>query len=213
MSAKNSIFTFLGVILLTVTAFASENRNLVNGAGTLSKGKKTLGFNLGLDFPGPLLYGIQFDWGVVDRFQLGFMGSTFGVLSSFGPTSTFNVYRSKNERHFLSLFFSPQAFIYIEDWSVAEIFVFLNPALIYEIRNGTGKHGFYLKTGTLSNIQVADGSVYGFDSYWNHSFTAHLGFQKSFKRAAFTFEMGIIKPLNNDFALPVGRVGWMWGLK
>lgn len=205
-------------VLFALKAFAAEealqepvfeNSRLVQGAGTLAKGKKAFSLNLGLDLPEPLIYGIRFDFGVAKHYQLGFSGSVLGAVNTFGMNHLVNFYQSKNSRHFLSLAFSP--FVAVTSESANNFYFFLPPSLIYEIRDEKGDTGFFVKAGTNSQLLVNPSRIFSEDDGWEHAFRGSVGFQKAFKKVGFFFEAGLFKDLSANVFVPVLKTGWTWG--
>lgn len=150
-------YMILGLILLSPTTANALERSTVNGAAPLSKGSFAVSFDLGIDFPEPVGYGVRFDFGVLDRIQFGVGFFTLGNLANTaGIYTLFNPLRTKNERHFLSLYVVP-AFLHLSEKLLLDenpgndnLFAFiLQEGLAYEARFGSRKQtGLYFKTGS-----------------------------------------------------------------
>lgn len=188
------------ILLLTLLFFNSplfaSNQKLMNGAGTMPSGLVGLSFDLGLDVPEPIFYGVRADFGLGDRVQLGVGGSFFVAANSFGVFSLFNVAKSKAEDHFLSFYLNPSVLHFSnlfaeEDAGTTHIFIFLlNPGVAYEHRFGLEKKsGVYLKLGTMHLIGISGGGTF-FDGFGSDTTSLQItpGFQHHFEKWSVTLQ-------------------------
>lgn len=221
---KKFILFCLVIIIIPASAWPSDQR-LVNGAGTLKGGEFALSLDLGLSLPEPLFTGVRFDAGLGDRVQLGGSVSTIFLVTTASVNSMFNVLKSQNDSHFLSLYLVP-TFMHLRDiWyensnDERNVFLFLlQPGLAYEYRFKEEKRtGIYLKAGT-ANILAENKSgvvrIYGLEKGAT-GIPVVFGFQHLFGSESFAMAMeGMVMPIIKAPKQNVSggfRVGLTWFL-
>ena len=187
-------------LLFSTSVFAGE-RKLVEGAAPLSHKTYAFTADLGIDYPEPILYGVRFDIGLKDRFQLGVGGGVYPlnqgeVLATVGLFSKFNFWRSSDEKHFVSFLFEPfilplPDLLYDPDTGQGRTVILyaIRPMLAYEYRTAS-EHptGFYAKAGTMHFIGASSKGQF-----------ALIGFRTDSSVA--TFSLGVQHHYGHHFSL------------
>lgn len=143
--------------MLTSSAFAAAgDRKMVNGAGTLQDDTWAFSLDLGGAYPEPVIYGVRFDRGIGERFQLGVTGTSLIVLNTLAINALFNVLKTDNDSDFFSLYLTPSVvhateFGFEEEETIENVFVFtVQPGIAYEHRFGQERNtGLFAKLGSF----------------------------------------------------------------
>ena len=203
---------------------AAEDFSFVNGATPLAKGRKAFSFDLGVEYPEPILYGIRFDYGFVKNYQVG--ASAFYYPKSFYSIGMNNaIALIESGSHHFGFIFSPS---YVVDLNSKTIL--LSPVLVYEHRIGNKQRtGLFLKGGTAHARVSRDifASSYGLyfkrvspdEDFWENSFIFKAGIQHQVgKKLAITFEVGTVTKMDFSdvlsdafFSDPIGKIALTWG--
>jgi len=192
----------LAIFLISGQAIASDQK-LAHGAGTLPHLTRAFTLSLGLEFPTPVLYALQYDIGLGNRVQLGFSASVL-LAAAIEINSMFNVLKTANDSDFLSLYFNPGIYI------VLFYGVFVTPTLrtgiAYEHRFGDNRRfGLYTKIGVLM-VQYDDVPTLELD--WRVGFQALRS-----KRFSITLEPMLRWSPYYPLLLPGGKVALTWAFE
>lgn len=206
-------FYCLLLVFLCCSAFAADN-NFVNGGGVLNKGRAAFSLDFGGDYGEPVLYGVRGDFGVADRFQIGFGGTFLGVAASGTIINKYNFLKSQSDKNFLTFQFSPA----LSGGTHIDTLLSLSSLLIYEHQWKSKKTwGLFFKAGDVSEYAWSRAS-YGFNTSpydnWLNLLKIGAGFQvQTGKRFALTVEAASVSRYNFNMIGVLAKVGLTWGNK
>lgn len=211
-AALEPIFFLLLFIcsLFGTSSFANDNTKLVSGARTLSKGKSAFSLDFGFDLPEPVLYGLRWDRGISDQYQLGIAGSFLGTAISFALNNTLSLSENRAAKRFFGFQITP---IFIANFG-ENIGVILKPALVFEFAGNAQKDSwFFLKGKTYHTVATA-GNVTSGNDWSKPLMAATFGYHKPRKKSALVVELGVITKLFKDpkYVFPIGKIGFTWAL-
>lgn len=198
---------------------AAEAR-LVHGAGTLPQRSWAVSLNTGLDYGELLIYTVKGDYGVTDRLQVGLSGGYFLVTGSASLPVTYNVLRSADESHFLSVQTAP-GYVWF-NLLAADLKAFrIDPTLAYEFRFGAERRGgLFAKVGTQHYYGKPGSDVFNklFDAtaanrtVWAHGWKGSAGVQyQTGRHFSLAAEGGAITRLTFRQPAPIVHLGFTWG--
>lgn len=216
---RKIIFIIAIMCLFAGRLFAYDDRISVGGAAPLSKGVGTFTLNLGSDVPRTILYGLKFDYGLTDWYQIGVGGSSVGIISGVEFNNTINFIRNDEESHYVSLLLNPGFMHFYSPWLDGKAFT-IYPTLVYEFRFGEEKKtGFFLKTGT-GHWYASFGSDLLESIFKGASFHENEWFMLYYAGGGFVHRFGdafslIVETkiyIREDFGavIPQGQIGLTW---
>jgi len=214
---KTICMSLLLIFILSAATSYAEKKKLVAGAGTLPKGSPAVSLDLGIDYPFTIGYSAQFDYGVLDRWQIGIGGNFLGVAGTVFLNNKLNLFRSANDAHHLSLLFNAGYFQFNFWWKLKMIP--LEPSLAYEYRFGEErKGGLYVKLGTHHWYTWSHSAEYFWklippnpQKSWQNGFDGTLGFQHMIGETfSISVEGAIITRGFFKYAVPGGKLGLHW---
>lgn len=213
-----------GLLLLFLCSFPgfgqATEAKLVHGAGTLPQRSWAISLNTGVDYGELIGYTVQGDYGVTDRLQVGLSGGYFFVMGTAGIPVTFNVFRSADDTHHLSVHAAP-GYLWFHFFS-AELKAFrIDPTLAYEFRFGAARRGgvfaklgtqhYYGKVGSDLLDTLFDATAAN-TTRWGHAWKGSAGVQyQTGRHFSLAAEAGAVTRLTFRRAAPIVHLGFTWG--
>lgn len=185
------------------------------GASNLERGDQGSSLLFGLDVPEAMFYGLRYDYGFSDWFQLGFNATYSGIYLGTGIQTRLMLLQTESEKHRIGLDGTADWFQFWR-WGNQKG-VFLSPLLFYDFQFGfLNENSLYLKGGTASvYVDVDETNFLSFfvDNptqvwEWSTAVTGKVGYQREVsERVNFMIEGGAFYDLRTFKIVPRGQLG------